>query len=310
MLAIEDRDPPAPGPKQILIDVRAAGVNFVDGLFVAGQYQIKPPVPFTPGSEVAGVVVEVGDGVDRFVCGDSVVAMPGLGGFADAVAVGEDQAAKLPSALSFAQGATFMQSYCTALFALRERAGVVDGETVLVLGAGGGVGLAVVDVARALGARVFAVASTPEKRATAIALGAEAAIDPGTEDVKQRARELGDGGVDIVVDPIGGALAESSLRALRWFGRYLVVGFASGEIPKLPANQMLLNNRTVLGVDWGAWTMRDPHGHRTLLDDALGFVAAGRLHPVKPTEYAFDRVAEALEALLSRKVTGKVALVR
>ncbi len=310
MLAIEEQDPPTPRENQILIDVRAAGVNFVDGLFVAGQYQIKPPVPFTPGSEVAGVVVDVGAGTDRFARGDSVVAMPGLGGFAESVAVGENQAAKLPSALSFAQGATFMQSYCTALFALRERGRVADGETVLVLGAGGGVGLAVVDVARALGARVFAVASTPEKRAAAIALGAEAAIDPGSEDVKQRARELGDGGVDVVVDPIGGPLAESSLRALRWFGRYLVVGFASGDIPKLPANQMLLNNRSVLGVDWGAWTMRDPDGHRRLLDDALGLVAAGRLHPVEPTEYSFDQVAEALDALLGRKVTGKVALVR
>jgi NADPH2:quinone reductase len=309
-LVIEERDPPVPRADQVLIDVRAAGVNFVDGLFVAGQYQIKPPLPFTPGSEVAGVVVEVGDDVERFSPGDQVVAMPGLGGFAEAVVVGAAQASPLPNALSFAQGATFVQSYCTALFALRERAGVRDGETVLVLGAGGGVGLAVVDVATALGARVIAVASTPEKRAAAIATGAEAAIDSTNEDVKVRARELSDGGVDVVVDPIGGALAEPSLRALGWFGRYLVVGFAAGEIPRLPANQMLLNNRSVLGVDWGAWTMRDPEGNRKVLEDAFAMASSGRLHPVRPTEYAFDRVADALDALLGRKVTGKVALVR
>jgi NADPH2:quinone reductase len=309
-LVVEERDPPTPGPHQIVVDVRAAGVNFVDALFVAGRYQIKPPLPFTPGSEVAGVVTEVGDGVERFVAGDPVVAMPGLGGFAEAVAVGENQSARLPSALSFGQGATFVQSYCTALFALRERARLADGETVLVLGAGGGVGLAVVDVARALGARVFAVASTPEKRDAAIAIGADAAIDPATEDVKQRARELGGGGVDVVVDPVGGGLAEASLRALQWFGRYLVIGFATGEIPRLPANQVLLNNRTVLGVDWGAWTMRDPAGHRALLDDALALASSGRLHPVEPTEYPFEQVADALDALLGREVSGKVALVR
>jgi NADPH2:quinone reductase len=236
--------------------------------------------------------------------------MPGLGGFAEAVAVGEAQVVALPPTLTFAQGATFMQSYCTALFALRERARLVDGESVLVLGAGGGVGLAVVDVATALGAKVLAVASTAEKRAAAIGMGAQVAIDPRAEDVKARAREESDGGVDVVVDPIGGALAEPSLRALRWFGRYVVIGFASGEIPRLPANQMLLNNRSVIGVDWGAWTMRDPDGHRRLLDDALDLAASGRLHPVQPVEYSFDRVADALDALLGREIIGKVALVR
>jgi NADPH2:quinone reductase len=309
-LLVEERDPPVPRAGQVLIDVRAAGVNFVDGLFVAGEYQIKPPLPFTPGSEVAGVVVEVGGGVEHFAPGDHVVAMPGLGGFAEAVAVGEAQVVGLPPTLTFAQGATFMQSYCTALFALHERARLVDGESVLVLGAGGGVGLAVVDVATALGAKVLAVASTAEKRAAAIAMGAQVAIDPSSEDVKARAREESDGGVDVVVDPIGGDLAEPSLRALRWFGRYVVIGFASGEIPRLPANQMLLNNRSVLGVDWGAWTMRDPDGHRHLLDDALALAASGRLHPVQPVEYPFDRVADALDALLGREIIGKVALTR
>jgi NADPH2:quinone reductase len=309
-LLVEEHDPPTPRADQVLIDVRAAGVNFVDGLFVAGRYQIKPPLPFTPGSEVAGVVVEVGDDVRRFTPGDHVVAMPGLGGFAEAVAVAEAHVVELPATLTFAQGATFVQSYCTALFALRERAHLVDGESVLVLGAGGGVGLAIVDVAGALGATVLAVASTPEKRAAAIAMGAAVAIDPTHEDLKARAREESDGGVDVVVDPIGGELAEPCLRALGWFGRYVVIGFASGEIPRLPANQMLLNNRSVLGVDWGAWSMRDPVSNRRVLDDALSLAASSRLHPVKPVEYAFDRVADALDALLGRKIIGKVALVR
>jgi len=310
VLELEERETPIPGPGQLVLDVRAAGVNFVDGLFVAGQYQIKPPLPFTPGSEVAGVVLAVGEGVERFAPGDPVIAMPGLGGFAEELVVGEASAAPLPDALSFTQGATFAQSYCTALFALRERAGLAKAESVLVLGAGGGVGLAVVDVARALGARVIAVASTEEKRAAAVAAGAETAIDPAVDDVKTRGREFGGGGVDVVVDPIGGDLAEPSLRALAWFGRYVVIGFATGAIPRLPANQMLLNNRTVMGVDWGAWTMREPAAHRRLLDDALGMAASRQIHPVAPTEYEFDRVADALTALLDRQVTGKVALAR
>jgi NADPH2:quinone reductase len=309
-LSIEEREDPEPGPRQLLVDVHAAGVNFVDGLFIAGQYQIKPPLPFTPGSEVAGVVRQVGEGVERFAPGDRVVAMPGLGGFAEAVVVGENQAEALPDGLSFAQAATFVQSYCTALFALRERARVQRDECLLVLGAGGGVGLAVVDTAQALGARAIAVASTEEKRDAACAMGAFAAVDPTTEDVKARARELSDGGVDVVVDPIGGELAEPALRALGWLGRYLVIGFAAGVIPRLPANQILLNNRTVLGVDWGAWTMRDAAGHHRLLADALSMAARGELRPVAPTEYPFDRAAEALQALLQRRATGKVALVR
>jgi NADPH2:quinone reductase len=309
-LVVEDQQAPAPGDGQILIDVRAAGVNFVDALFIAGQYQIKPPVPFTPGSEVAGVVAEVGDGAERFAPGDEVVAMPGLGGFAEAVVVRESQVAPLPDNLSFAQGATFVQSYCTALFALRERAELRAGETVLVLGAGGGVGLAVVDVARVLGARVIAAASTDDKRAAASALGAESTIDTTSEDVKARARELSEGGVDLVVDPVGGDLAEPALRALGWMGRYLVIGFAAGAIPRLPANQVLLNNRSVLGVDWGAWTLRDPSGHRRVLEDALRMAGHGDVRPVAPTEYPFEGVGDALTALLERRVTGKVAVVR
>jgi NADPH2:quinone reductase len=193
------------------------------------------------------------------------------------------------------------------LFAFTRRTTVAAGESVLVLGAGGGIGLAAIDVARALGLRAIAVASSPEKLDKALAAGAEAGID-AADDVKTRARELAGGGVDLVVDPIGGPLAETALRALRVNGRYLVIGFASGEIPRLPANQVLLNNRTVLGVDWGAWTMQQPDAHRTLLGELMALVADGRLRPVEPTTYPLDQASVALTDLLERRIVGKVVL--
>jgi NADPH2:quinone reductase len=309
VLVVEERAPLTPGPGQVVVDVEAAGVNFVDVLFVAGRYQIRPPVPFVPGSEISGRVSAVGEGVTAPAVGTRIMGMPGLGGFAEQVVLGADAVLPVPDGLDAARAATFIQSYCTALFALARRARVRSGEQVLVLGAGGGVGLAAVDVARALGAEVIAVASSPEKRAAALAAGAGAAVDPGAEDLKVRVRELGGGGVDVVIDPVGGALAEPALRALRVGGRYLVIGFASGTIPSLPLNQVLLNNRSVIGVDWGAWAMRDPAAQRALLEEALAMVRAGRLHPVAPTTYPLERAPDALADLEARRVTGKVALV-
>jgi NADPH2:quinone reductase len=297
------------GDGQVVVDVRAAGVNYVDALFVAGDYQIKPSLPFVPGSEIAGTVVEVGPGVEGVAPGDRVLAMPGLGGFADRLVISAAQLVAVPETVSFTQAATFVQSYCTALYALRTRASLVAGETVLVLGAGGGVGLATIDVATALGATALAAASTADKRAAALAMGASAAIDSEVDDLKARARELGGGGVDVVVDPVGAELAEPALRALRWFGRYVVIGFAGGPIPRLPLNQVLLNNRTIVGVDWGAWAMRTPDAQHDLLTELLSMAAAGRLHPVEPTTYPLDRAADALDDLLGRRVVGKVALV-
>ncbi len=310
VLVVQDGPPLEAGPGRVVVDVAAAGVNYVDALFVAGQYQIKPPLPFTPGSEVAGTVAAVGDGVDEVEVGDRVLAMPGLGGYAEQVDLSSRQVAVVPEALSLPAAAAFTQSYCTALFALRDRAHLAAGETVLVLGAGGGVGLAAVDVAKALGATVIGAASTSEKRDAARAAGADHVIDTGSEPLKDRARELAGGdGVDVVLDMVGGDLAEPALRALRLFGRFVVIGFASGTIPSLPANQVLLRNRSVVGVDWGAWTMIDPGGQARLLGDALAMVADGRLHPAEPTAYPFDRVVQALDDLLHRRVTGKVVLV-
>lgn len=308
-LVIEERADPVPAPGTLVLAVRAAGVNFVDGLFVQGRYQIKPPLPFTPGGEVAGDVVAVGDGVDGVGVGDRVLAMPWLGGFATHVEVPAAAVVPIPGALSYGQAAALVQSYGTMLFSLTQRTTVTPGEWVLVLGAGGGVGLAAVDVARHLGARVIAAASSDEKLAAATRAGAEATIAYEREDLKERARELSGGGVDIVVDPVGDRFAEPALRALRWMGRYLVIGFAGGEIPRLPANQVLLNNRSVLGVDWGAWTMRDADGNRALLAELMTLAGSAALRPVEPIEYPLAEVVQALTDLQDRKVAGKVVLI-
>ncbi|GAA1791206.1 NADPH:quinone oxidoreductase family protein [Actinomadura chokoriensis] len=297
-VVVTDTEAPATGPGQVLIAVEAAGVNYVDALFVQGRYQIKPPLPFVPGSEVAGTLPS----------GERVLAMCGLGGFATHVAVPAASAVPIPDELDFPRAATFTQSYCTALFALRDRANLQPGETVLVLGAGGGVGLAAVQIAKAMGARVLAAASTPSKLEAARRAGADETVST-TEDVKSAARAWSDGGVDMVYDPVGGTLADPALRALRERGRYVVIGFASGDIPSLPLNQVLLRNRAVVGVDWGAWSMGNPLDQRALLEELLAMVAKGDLSPVPPRTAPLASAAEVLDDLLNRRVVGKVALL-
>ena len=310
LLRVEERPDPAAGPGHVVVDVEAAGVNYVDALFIGGQYQIRPPVPFVPGTESAGRVAEVGEGVTGLTEGQRVLVSAGLGGFATKVAAAADAVTVIPDALDAPRAATFTQSYSTCLFALRERARVQPGESVLVLGAGGGIGLAAIGVARALGCRVLGIASSEEKRAAARAAGAEAALDPAAEPVKDAARAWAGGtGVDVVVDPVGGELAEPSLRALGDRGRYLVIGFAAGPIPSIPLNQVLLRNRTVIGIDWGIWAMQHAAEQRSLLGDLLAMVDDGTIDPVHPTVYALDDVARALEDLLGRRVVGKAVLV-
>jgi NADPH2:quinone reductase len=310
LLKIEEREDPEPRPGQVVVAVEAAGVNFVDGLFIAGTYQIKPAVPFTPGNEIAGRVAALGEDVEGFTVGQRVLASTGLGGFASHVAVAASSLVALPDTLDSPRAATFPQSFSTSLLALRERAHVEAGESVLVLGAGGGIGLAAIGVARALGCRVVAVASSPEKRDAARRAGADEVIDPATESIKDRTRAWAGGtGVDVVVDPIGGPAAEQSLRALGDGGRYLVIGFASGSIPTIPLNQVLLRNRAVLGIDWGMWAMQHGAAQMALLTDLLDLVADGRLDPVHPTTYPLEDVATALDDLLARRIVGKVALL-
>jgi NADPH2:quinone reductase len=308
-VTVRDRKPARPGPGQVVITVEAAGVNYVDGLLVHGGYQFKPPLPFVPGGEVAGTIGAVGPGTIEPAVGTRVLAMCGLGGFASQVVVPAAAAVPIPDRLDAVRAATFCQSYCTALFALRERGGLRAGETVLVLGAGGGVGLAAVQVAVALGARVMAGASSSDKRDAALAAGAAAVVDTTSVEVKSAAREWSDGGVDMVYDPVGGALTEPALRALRERGRLLVIGFASGTIPSLPLNQVLLRNRSVVGVDWGAWSMTNTLDQRALLQELLAMTASGDLDPIAPRTRPLDAAVEQVLHCLGCRVVGKIALV-
>jgi NADPH2:quinone reductase len=306
---IEERPTPVPGPGQVVVDVRAMGVNFVDGLICQGRYQMKPATPFVPGGEIAGVVSAVADDVSRVAFGDRVMAMTGFGAFAEQVAVNGASLEFLPGDLGFGQAAAFIQSYSTAWFTMTQRTSVQEGEWVLVLGAGGGIGLASVDVAVALGAKVNAAASSPAKLKAALAMGATATIAYEDEDLKVRAREISGGGVDVVIDPVGGRHSEPALRATRKFGRLCVIGFASGPIASIPLNQVLLHNRTVIGVDWGMWAMGDLGGNRELLAELVALVENGRLHPTVPEERPLDEAVAVMSGLLDRSIAGKVVLV-
>ncbi|CAB4863279.1 unannotated protein [freshwater metagenome] len=308
-LVIEERPSPALAPGQVRVRVTAAGVNFVDALIVQGLYQIKPPLPFVAGGETVGVVTELGEGVTSPTLGDRVLITSGFGGFATEMVYPADRVLVVPAMLSDGQAATFMQSYMTAYFALVHRANLQPGQWLLVLGAGGGVGLAAVDVGRALGLQVIAVASSQDKRDMALSRGAVAVIDSSTEDVKARAKEISGDGVDAVYDPVGGRMGEECLRALREDGQYIVIGFASGEIPKLPANQVLLRNRRVTGVDWGAWVGRNPAANQALVKQLIAMIEAGKVHPVEPVSYPFDHAAQALADQQQRRVVGKAVLV-
>jgi NADPH:quinone reductase len=325
-LRIVERESPVLGPGSVRLAVSRCGVNFVDGLFVEGRYQIKPSLPFVPGMEVVGRVIEVANDVepgDGVTLGDRVFANVGLGGYASEAVAPASSVVPVAAMLTDGQAATFVQSYMTGWFALRERAGIVPGEcagqSILVLGAGSGVGLAAVDIASSMGLVVIAAASTASKRTLASEMGAFATIDTsdldasGVKDAAKRlaasrsgARDIG--GVDYLYDPIGGELGETCLRALGENGQYLVIGFVAG-IPRLAANQVLLRNRRVTGVDWGAWAARHPDANRALLNEVVGAIDRGDLHPVEPTTYPLQDASRALRDLASRKVAGKVALM-
>lgn len=308
-LVLEEVPPPDLRPGTMRVSVEAAGLNYVDALFVQGRYQIKPTPPFTPGSELAGTVTEVSDEVTSVQVGDRIVASIGLGGFAEEVVIAPAAATIIPASLSSPAAATLTQSFCTALYALQRRAQLTAGETVLVLGGGGGVGHAAIQVAVSLGAEVIATASTPQKAEHARAAGASVVLDPDPAGLRDVLREAVPGGIDVVVDPVGDASTEPALRSLKEAGRLLVIGFAGGEIPSIPTNLILLRNRSVVGVDWGAWGMAHPDGQAALLGDVLDMVDAGRLRPPEPIGYPLEDAARALEELLGRRVTGKAALI-
>lgn len=312
-------DVPAPRPEElggtdVLVEVRAAGVNFPDVLLSRGKYQFKPEPPFVPGGEVSGIVRAVGAKVTTLAVGDRVAATMIHGAFAEQVVVPELAAVKLPDSVSFEAGAATLLTYATTLHALEDRAHLGQRrdrkETLLVLGAAGGVGLAAVQLGKLLGARVIAAASTDEKVATCLEAGAEAGVVYGREDLKERVKALTNGeGADVVYDPVGGPYAEPALRAIAWEGRYLVVGFAAGEIPKIPLNLVLLKGCDVVGVFWGSFAAREPAKNRGHAERLLAWVADGSLSPRIDETLSFDRAGEALARLEGRNVRGKIVLV-
>jgi NADPH2:quinone reductase len=315
-LELTDVPPPELRPGTIRLDVLAAGVNYVDNLIIGGRYQVRTPTPFVPGWEFVGRVTEVADDVARdapqLAVGARVLVASGAGGYAEQAVVPAHSAVVLPDAISDGVAATFTQSYMTGVFALRNRADARRGQSMLVLGAGSGVGLAAVDVGAAMGLRVFAAASSPEKRRLALDAGAEVALDVTSDDVKSRVRELvadeGKAGVDLVYDPVGGDRAEEWVRSLGDDGQYLVIGFVAG-IPSIPLNHVLLRNRRVIGVEWGGWVARHQSENAALLREVIGMIADGRLHPVEPTAYPLERTVDALRDLAERRAAGKLAIV-
>jgi NADPH:quinone reductase len=308
-LRVDDLPDPTPAAGEVLIEVRAAGVNFPDILITQGKYQFKPAPPFIPGGEVAGLVQAVGAGVTGFARGDRVAAFLLHGAFAERVVVAEQAVYPLPAAVPFDVGATSVLTYGTTMHALVDRAALVAGETLLVLGAAGGVGIAAVEIGKLLGARVIAAASSEDKLAFCRAHGADDSIDYSKESLKERAKSLAPAGVDVVYDPVGGAHTEAALRALGWAGRHLVVGFASGAIPSIPANLVLLKSCQLVGVFWGAFAAREPARNRAHLDRVFGWMAAGQLRPHVDAVLPFAEAASALERLARREVRGKLALV-
>ncbi|MGZ5914193.1 MAG: NADPH:quinone oxidoreductase family protein [Hyphomicrobium sp.] len=308
-IVIGDIAPPTAGPGQAVIAVKAAALNFFDTLITRGKYQVKPELPFSPSGEVAGVVESLGLGVVGFAVGDRVLACVGYGGAREKVAVAADALVPIPGGVSDEIAAGVSVTYGTAIHGLKDRAQLKPGETVAVLGAAGGAGLAAVEIAKLMGARVIAVASSEEKLAVTRAHGADEAVNYGADDLKQGLRALaGEAGVDVVYDCVGGPSSEAALRALGWQGRLLVVGFASGEIPKIPLNLLLLKGVAAIGVFWGEAAKRDPDGHRRNMEDVLRWVAEGKLHPRIHATFPLERTADAIAVLDRREAVGKVVL--
>lgn len=308
-LVVEDVPDPEPVAGEVLIEVRAAGLNFFDGLMARGQYQTKPELPFTPGAEVAGVVRSVGPDVDGFSPGDAVAAFCRIGGYAEKVCSPTSQCYPLPGDADFVASAAFPITYGTSWHALNDRASLQAGESLLVLGAAGGVGLTAVELGKLLGARVIAAASTADKRALAESYGADAVIDYTEGDLRDKVKQANGGAsVDVVYDPVGDELGLAALKCLGWGGRYLVVGFAGGEIPQIPANRLLLKSATALGVLWGASLRRDPEAHADYMRDLLARVSNNELHPHIDSTHPLEDAVPALQRVMTRQAHGKVIL--
>jgi NADPH2:quinone reductase len=308
-LVFENLPSPRPGDGEVVITMKAASVNFPDVLIIQNKYQFKPPLPFSPGSELAGVVKEVGPGVQAFRPGDKVMAFTTYGAFAEEVKTEASRLIALPEGMDFIRGAAFVLTYATTDHALRDRAALAAGETLLVLGAAGGVGLAAVEIGSALGARVIACASSDDKLAVCREHGADATINYATEDLRERIKALTQGrGVDVIYDAVGGPYTEPAFRSIAWRGRHLVVGFAAGDIPKLPLNLALLKGASVVGVFWGDFVRREPARFADSMRQLAKWYAAGKLRPHVSETFPLEKAAEALKLMAARKVKGKVVL--
>ena len=308
-LVVEDVPTRAPAAGEALVSVKAAGVNFPDVLIIENKYQVKPPLPFSPGSELAGVVTSVGTGVTRVKPGDRVMAITGYGAFAEEVTIDAARALPIPAGMDFVTAAAFGLAYATSDHALRDRGALKSGETLLVLGAAGGVGLAAIEIGKAAGARVIACASTDDKLAICRQHGADDTINYATEDLRERIRVLtSGGGPNVIYDPVGGPFTEPALRSIAWRGRLLVVGFAAGEIPRIPLNLTLLKGCSIVGVFWGDFARREPERFAESMRQLGRWFEEGRLHPHVSATFPLDRATDALALMAARQVKGKVVL--
>lgn len=309
-LVVQEVDTPIPGPGEVLIEVHAAGVNYPDTLIVQGKYQAQPPLPFSPGSEVAGIVKHVGSGVHGWKEGDRVVGSATWGGFAQEAVIQAERLLPMPEGMSFSDASAYVVAYGTSLHALKDRGQLTAGETLLVLGAAGGVGIAAIQIGKAMGARVIAAASSAEKLALCTEHGADATIDYAHEDLRDRLKTLtGDHGPDVIYDPVGGEYTEAAFRSIAWGGRHLIVGFAAGEVPRLSLNLPLLKGASLVGVFLGAFLRRDSTTTRTHFQRLADLYRSGAVQPPVTRTYQLEDAAKALRDLMERRAIGKVVIL-
>ncbi len=314
-LTIEDVAAPVAGPGEVVLEVKAVGVNYPDVLIIQDMYQFKPERPFSPGGEVSGIVKSVGDGVDHLKPGDRVIGSTGWGGMAEEIALHAARCIPIPDAMPFDEAAAFIMTYGTSHYALKDRGAVKPGESLLVLGAAGGVGLAAVELGKAMGMTVIAAASSQDKVDLALAKGADSGLVYPTgaldrdqqKDLSNKIKELGGGGVDVIYDGVGGDYAEPALRAMNWDGRFLVIGFPAG-IPKMPLNLTLLKSCNIIGVFWGAFTARDPKGNQANIADLFQLYTEGKIRPHVSSTYSLEQAADAITELAERRAKGKVVV--
>ena len=308
-LVVEDVSSPEIKKNEVLLDVHAAGINFPDTLIIEGKYQFKPPFPFSPGGEASGVISAVGEKVSHLKVGDRVMALTGWGSCAEQIAVPAYNILPMPDAMDFTTAAAFSMTYGTAMHALKQRGALQAGETLLVLGASGGVGLAAIEIGKAMGARVIAAASSAEKLEVARQAGADELINYQDEDIRERLKTLTKGqGVDVIIDPVGGDLFETVFRSIAWNGRMLVIGFASGTIPSLPVNLPLLKGAAVIGVFWGSFAQRQPQDNVANFEQLFAWYAEGKLKPLVSQTFALEDTAQAINTLAARKAVGKLVI--